>query len=106
MENEIVKEEPIGKALTSFILSIVGVTFSSTGILCIPGIVLGIVGLSFARNSSGTTKKPYNVFRRIALPASIVAIALGALMASILTGLIIYIACGGRFGHEAILIFA
>lgn len=99
-------EEPIGKALASFIISIIAVAFSSTGILCIPGLVLGIVALAFSRNSINVNKKPYTVFRRIAFPMSIAAIAVGALMATIFTGVIIYLALGGKFTNEAILIFA
>lgn len=97
MENEKnLQEEPIGKALTSFILSIIAVAFSSTGVLCIPGLVLGIVGLAFSRNSEAVSKRPYFVFHKIALPMSIAAIVVGALMATIFTGIAIYLAAGGK----------
>ena len=107
MENNQVidnENQPIGKALTSFILSIVAVAFSSTGVLCVPGLVLGIVGLAFSKNSTFVTKKPFVVYRRIAYPMSIAAIVVGALFCTFWTGFFIYLACGGKIGNVAMFI--
>lgn len=87
---------PIGKPLASFIVSILGLAFSSTAILCIPGLVLGIVGIALSKNSQNVNKMPYTVFRRIAYPMGIVAIVLGALFATLWIAFFIYLACGGK----------
>lgn len=96
---------PVGKALASFIISVIGLVFSSTAILCIPGLVLGIVGLALSKNSEEVNKNPYLTFRRIAYPMGIVAIVIGAMFATLFTILIIYIACGGKLPNANTFIF-
>ena len=83
-------EQHIGYALTSFILSFFGLVFSISVALCVPGMVLGIVGLAYANKTQDVTRKPFVAFKRIAKPFSIIAIAFGALVttAAMITGLV------------------
>ena len=93
-DNELVVQEdkqPIGRALAAFIVSFFAVIFSFTGVLSVPGMVMGIVSLAFANNSHSVTRKPFIAFRRVARPLSIVAIAAGAAISAIITiGLIVW----------------
>ena len=82
MENEqpINQEQHIGYALTSFILSFFGLICSISLVLCVPGMVLGIIGLSYAFKCQDVTRKPFVAFKRISRPFSIVAIIVGAIV--------------------------
>ena len=95
MENN--PNQPIGKALSSFIISIIAVSFSSTMIFSIPGVVLGIISLALSNNSNNVTVRPYYTFRRIAKPMSIASIAVGATMSIIFIVLLfVFISRGGN----------
>ena len=89
-KKEEVEQQPIGYALTSFILGFFGLVFSISIALCVPGMVIGIVGLAYANKAKEVTRRPFRAFKNIAKPFSIVAIALGALFATALmvTGLV------------------
>ena len=82
----------INKSLTAFILSIVGLAFSLTGILSVPGLVMGIVGLAFSNGCEAIEKKPYKAFKNIAHKLSVVAIVAGAFLATALTIALIILA--------------
>ena len=85
------EKQPIGRALTAFIVSFFAVIFSVTGVLSVPGMVMGIISLAFANNSVSVTRKPFVAFRRVARPMSIVAIVLGAVISALITiGLIVW----------------
>ena len=97
--NEPIKQEEIvnnpqpqhiGYALTSFILSFLGVVFAATIVGCVPGMVFGIIGLAYANKCQDVTRKPFIAFKRIAKPFSIVSIVVGAVAttALIVTGLV------------------
>lgn len=95
MENN--PNQPIGKALSSFIISIIAVSFSSTMFFSIPGVVLGIISLALSNNSNNVTIRPYYTFRRIAKPMSIASIAVGATMSIIFIVLLfVFISRGGN----------
>lgn len=79
------QEEPIGLALTSFILGFFGDIFSLTGILSLPALVMGIVGLALSNRCQDVTKRPFSSFKKIGHAASIAAIAVGAVMTTLVT---------------------
>ena len=79
------KTQPIGNALTAFILASVGAIFSITAILSLPGMVIGIVGLAFSKKCEEVTRRPFVAFKRVARPLSIAAIAVGAAMSTLIT---------------------
>ena len=76
-------EQNAKKALTSFILSVVGFVVCGGWIIGgIAGIVLGAISLSMQKKIEGeVTKQPHRVFRKIAKPVAIVDIILGAISA-------------------------
>ena len=84
------------KALVAFILSIAGLTFALTAILSVPGLVMGIISLAFAKSCDQIEKRPYKAFKNVAKKISIAAIVVGAFLATALTicliGWAIYIA--------------
>ncbi len=92
VEEEPKKEEgqPIGKALSAFIVSTIGLFFSITGVLSLPAVVLGIVGLSLHNGAKSVTRRPFSAFKNISKPFSIVAIAVGAVVttALVITGIV------------------
>lgn len=75
-------EQNAKKALTSFILSVVGFVLAWGWIVGgIAGIVLGAISLSMQKKIVGeVTKQPHKVFRKIAKPVAIVDIIAGAIM--------------------------
>ncbi len=87
---EELEPQPIGYALTSFILGFFGLVFSISIALCVPGMVIGIVGLAYANKAKEVTRRPFGAFKNIAKPFSIIAIALGAFFTTALmvTGLV------------------
>lgn len=87
---EELEPQPIGYALTSFILGFFGMVFSISIALCVPGMVIGIVGLAYANKAKEVTRRPFRAFKNIAKPFSIIAIALGAFFTTALmvTGLV------------------
>lgn len=99
LENEVVEvqseeekplKQPIGNALTAFILAFFGAIFSLTGLLSLPGVVLGILGIAFTNKCENVTRRPFVAFKRVARPLSIAAIAVGAVLTTVITiGLIV-----------------
>lgn len=73
-----------GAALASFILSFVAITFATSAVLGVPGMVLGIVGLSLSNRSKDTNNNPYRTFRRISHGMSIASIVIGAVMTTLI----------------------
>ncbi len=70
-------------ALTSFILSIIGLGFTSSMVFCVPGLVLGIIGLAFSNRASGVAFLPYTIFKKFGRIASIINIVVSAIIITI-----------------------
>ncbi len=84
-EEETKQDQPIGLALASFILGFFGDIFSITGVLSLPAVVMGIVGLALSNRCQDVTRRPFSTFRKIGHSASKAAIAVGAVMTTLVT---------------------
>ena len=80
MENEQVERNNNSKALTAFITSIVGFAFMSSVVLCVPGLVAGIISLAFNNKAVITDGRNYHFFKKFSRPVAIVTIVLSAVM--------------------------
>ena len=68
------------QALTAFITSIIGFAFMSSIVLCVPGLVLGIISMAFNKRGIDAKGRPYHFFIKFSRPVSIVTIVLSAVM--------------------------